>query len=163
VKRAIYPGSFDPITNGHLDVVNRALEVFDRLTVAVAVNPKKTGFFTYDERVDLIREVAGDRPEIEVVTFQGLLVDYCREHGITSVIRGLRAVSDFDYEFQMHTMNKRLNPALDTLFMMTSEEYFYLSSNLVREVSAFGGDVSGLVDPRVEARIKRKLAESTTR
>ncbi len=163
MKRAIYPGSFDPITNGHLDVVSRALEVFDSLVVAVAVNPKKTGFFTYDERVDLIREVTADLARVEVVTFQGLLVDYCRDHGLTSVIRGLRAVSDFDYEFQMHTMNKRLNPALDTFFMMTSEEYFYLSSNLVREVSAFGGDISGLVDLRVEARIKRKLEENRGR
>jgi pantetheine-phosphate adenylyltransferase len=163
LKRAIYPGSFDPITNGHLDVVSRALEVFDSLVVAVAVNPKKTGFFTYDERVDLIREVTADLARVEVVTFQGLLVDYCRDHGLTSVIRGLRAVSDFDYEFQMHTMNKRLNPALDTFFMMTSEEYFYLSSNLVREVSAFGGDISGLVDLRVEARIKRKLEENRGR
>jgi pantetheine-phosphate adenylyltransferase len=163
LKRAIYPGSFDLITNGHLDVVRRALEVFDSLVVAVAVNPKKVGFFTYDERVDLIREVTTDLARVEVVTFQGLLVDYCREHGLTSVIRGLRAVSDFDYEFQMHTMNKRLNPALDTFFMMTSEEYFYLSSNLVREVSAFGGDISGLVDPRVEARIKRKLEENRAR
>ncbi len=163
MKRAIYPGSFDPITNGHLDVIRRALEVFDSLVVAVAVNPKKTGFFTYDERVELIREVTAGTPSIEVVTFQGLLVDYCRQNGLTSVIRGLRAVSDFDYEFQMHTMNKRLYPALDTFFMMTSEEYFYLSSNLVREVSTFGGDVSGLVDPRVEARIRRKLNEARPR
>jgi pantetheine-phosphate adenylyltransferase len=163
VKSAIYPGSFDPITNGHLDIVDRALEVFDKLVVAVAVNPAKQGFFTYDERVDLIREITGDRRGVEVVTFGGLLTDYCRDSGITCVVRGLRAVSDFDYEFQMHTMNKRLNPALDTFFMMTSEEYFYLSSNLVREVSAFGGDVSGLVDPRVEARLRRKLEETRSR
>jgi len=163
VKRAIYPGSFDPVTNGHLDVIRRALEVFDSLVVAVAVNPQKSGFFTYDERVELLREVTAGSGPIEVVTFQGLLADYCRQHGVTSVIRGLRAVSDFDYEFQMHTMNKRLNPALDTFFMMTSEEYFYLSSNLVREVSAFGGDVSGLVDPRVEARIRQKLQECTSK
>jgi pantetheine-phosphate adenylyltransferase len=157
VKIAVYPGSFDPITNGHLDVVRRALTVFDRLVIAVAINPAKQGLFTRDERVDLIREVTSDLPEVEVVAFEGLLADYCRERGVTSVVRGLRAVSDFDYEFQMHTMNKRLNPEIDTFFMMTSEEYFYLSSRLVKDVFAFRGSVEGLVPPEVARRMKAKL------
>lgn len=156
MKTAIYPGSFDPITNGHLDVVKRALTVFDKLVIAVAINPAKTGLFSFEERVALIQEVAAPLGEIEVVTFGGLMAEYCREHGITSVIRGLRAVSDFDYEFQIHTMNKRLNSELETFFMMTGEEFFYLSSNLVREVAMFGGSVQGLVPPAVERSLALK-------
>jgi pantetheine-phosphate adenylyltransferase len=158
VKRAIYPGSFDPVTNGHLDIVRRALEVFDHLTIAVAVNPQKRGLFSYEEREELIHEVTKTLKNVEVVRFDGLLADYCRDHAIHSVVRGMRVVSDFEYEFQMHTMNKRLNPNMETLFMMTSEQYFYLSSSLVREVATFGGSIAGLVAPIVEDRLREKLA-----
>jgi pantetheine-phosphate adenylyltransferase len=163
LKRAIYPGSFDPITNGHLDIVRRALEVFDHLTIAVAVNPQKNGLFSFEERVELISTVTAKLENVEVVRFGGLLADYCKEHAIHSVIRGMRVVSDFEYEFQMHTMNKRLNPRMETLFLMTSQEHFYLSSSLIREVATFGGCVTGLVEPLVEERLIAKLASKTER
>lgn len=158
MKKAIYPGSFDPITNGHLDIVRRALEVFDHLTIGVAVNPQKRGLFSQEERLELIQEVTKDLKNVSAVRFDGLLADYCREHAIRSVIRGMRVVGDFEYEFQMHTMNKRLNPQMETFFMMTGQEHFYLSSSLVREVVTFGGCVTGLVEPIVEQSLIEKLA-----
>ncbi len=155
VRLAIYPGSFDPITNGHLDLIERGLKIFDRLIVAVAVNPRKAALFTAEERVALIREALGDESRVEVTSFSGLLVDHVRRLGARTLIRGMRALADFEYEFQFAHMNRRLAPEIDTVFMMTSEENFYVSSSLVKEVAAFGGDVSSLVPEPV----RRALAE----
>ncbi|GHH03050.1 pantetheine-phosphate adenylyltransferase [Comamonas sp. JC664] len=154
---AIYPGSFDPLTNGHLSLIQRSLKMFDRLIVAIAVNPKKTPLFSEDERRALIREAVQDE-RVEVDAFHGLLVDYVRRRNAGVIVRGLRAVSDFEYEFQLANMNRKLAPDVETVFMMTGEDYFYISSNLVREVASFGGDVTGLVPPNVHAGLKAKFA-----
>ncbi|MEZ4474363.1 MAG: pantetheine-phosphate adenylyltransferase [bacterium] len=160
MRVALYPGSFDPITMGHVDIVRRALTVFDRVVVAVAVNSRKTPTFSDEERVGLIGQCFADAPEVEVVTFQGLLVDYCRARGICTVLRGLRAVSDFEFEFQLASMNRRLTDKVDYIFMMTSEEHYYISSSLVREVAFNGGDVTGLVpEPVAEALRRRYLGQ----
>jgi len=156
---AIYPGSFDPLTNGHLSIIRRGLEVFDRLVVAVANNVQKTGLFAAPERLALIREAIGDEPRVELDSFDGLLVDYARARGVYVVLRGLRAVSDFEYEFQLANMNRKLEPAVDTLFMMTDQESFYISSRFVREVAAFDGDVSSLVPPNVHAALRARLGK----
>ena len=153
---AIYPGSFDPLTNGHLSLIQRSLKMFDRLIVAIAVNPKKTPLFSQEERIELIREAVND-PRVEVDAFHGLLVDYVHQRNVSVVIRGLRAVSDFEYEFQLANMNRKLAPDIDTVFMMTGEDYFYISSQLVREVASFGGNVEGLVPPNVYAGLKKKF------
>jgi pantetheine-phosphate adenylyltransferase len=153
---AIYPGSFDPLTNGHLSLIQRSLKMFDRLIVAIAVNPKKTPLFSQEERVELIRDAVND-PRVEVDAFHGLLVDYVHQRNVSVVIRGLRAVSDFEYEFQLANMNRKLAPDIDTVFMMTGEDYFYISSQLVREVATFGGNVEGLVPPNVYAGLKKKF------
>ncbi len=153
-KVALYPGSFDPITLGHVDIVERALQVFDEVVVAVAVNMRKTPTFSGDERVDLIRATFADEPRVEVVSFSGLLVDYARARGIKTVLRGLRAVSDFEYEFQLASMNRRLTEEVDFIFMMTSEEHFFVSSSLVREVALNGGDVTQFVPPPVVAALR---------
>ncbi|WP_426751861.1 pantetheine-phosphate adenylyltransferase [Myxococcus sp. Y35] len=154
---AIYPGSFDPLTNGHLSLIQRSLKMFDRLIVAIAVNPKKTPLFSEDERRSLIREAVQD-DRVEVDAFHGLLVDYVRSRNVGVIVRGLRAVSDFEYEFQLANMNRKLAPDVETVFMMTGEDYFYISSNLVREVASFGGDVTGLVPPNVHEGLKAKFA-----
>ncbi|QDE68468.1 MULTISPECIES: pantetheine-phosphate adenylyltransferase [Myxococcus] len=154
---AIYPGSFDPLTNGHLSLIQRSLKMFDRLIVAIAVNPKKTPLFSEDERRTLIREAIQD-DRVEVDAFHGLLVDYVRRRNAGVIVRGLRAVSDFEYEFQLANMNRKLAPDVETVFMMTGEDYFYISSNLVREVASFGGDVTGLVPPNVHEGLKAKFA-----
>lgn len=154
---AIYPGSFDPLTNGHLSLIQRSLKMFDRLIVAIAVNPKKTPLFSEDERRALIREAVQD-DRVEVDAFHGLLVDYVRRRNAGVIVRGLRAVSDFEYEFQLANMNRKLAPDVETVFMMTGEDYFYISSNLVREVASFGGDVTGLVPPNVHEGLKAKFA-----
>ncbi|MCP3101644.1 pantetheine-phosphate adenylyltransferase [Myxococcus sp. K15C18031901] len=154
---AIYPGSFDPLTNGHLSLIQRSLKMFDRLIVAIAVNPKKTPLFSEDERRDLIRDAVKD-PRVEVDAFHGLLVDYVKRRGVSVIVRGLRAVSDFEYEFQLANMNRKLAPTVETVFMMTGEDYFYISSQLVREVASFGGDVTGLVPPNVNDRLKQRFA-----
>lgn len=154
---ALYPGSFDPITNGHLNIIERGLKVFDKLIVAVAVNVKKTPLFTADERMEMIRESVSDPSRIEVTTFTGLLVDYAKARGAKIVLRGLRAVSDFEFEFQMAHMNRRLCDDVDTVFMMTGEDHFYVSSHLVREIATFGGNLAGLVPTRVEERLKQKF------
>jgi pantetheine-phosphate adenylyltransferase len=155
---ALYPGSFDPLTNGHLSLIQRGLKMFDSLVVAIAVNPKKTPLFSVDERKALILEAVGHDQRVEVTDFQGLMVEFAKKRGLSVVLRGLRAVSDFDYEFQLANMNRKLAPTLETVFMMTGEDYFYISSNLVREVASFGGDVSGLVPPNVLAGLKAKYA-----
>ena len=154
---AIYPGSFDPLTNGHLSLIQRSLKMFDRLIVAIAVNPKKTPLFTMEERRELIRDACND-DRVEVDFFQGLLVEYTKSRNVGVIVRGLRAVSDFEYEFQLANMNRKLAPDIETVFMMTGEDYFYISSQLVREVASLGGDVSGLVPPNVNAKLKAKFA-----
>lgn len=154
---AIYPGSFDPITNGHVEVIQRGLEVFSRLVVAVAHNPRKTPLFTTGERVEMIRQALPDRSDLEVDSFEGLLVEYARTRGARVVLRGLRAVADFEYEFQMANMNKKLYPEMETLFMMTGENYFFLSSHNVREVATFGGPLDDLVPENVARALREKL------
>ncbi len=155
---AIYPGSFDPLTHGHLSLIHRGLKIFARLIVAVANNPEKSPLFTFQERMQLIREAVGDNPRVEVDSFDGLMVDYAKRRGVHTVMRGLRAVSDFEYEFQLANMNRRLDPDFDSVFVMTGEDYFYVSARLVREVARFGGDVSSLVPPNVLAALQNKRA-----
>jgi len=157
-RTAIYPGSFDPLTNGHLAIIQRGLKVFDRLVVAVANNPEKRPLFTAAERKAMISDAVGDDPRVEVDSFDTLLVDYVRQKGIHTVLRGLRAVSDFEFEFQIANMNRHLLPDLETVFVMTGEDYFFVSARLVREVATFGGDVSAFVPPNVLEALRRKLA-----
>ena len=154
---AIYPASFDPITNGHLDLIHRAARIFDELIVAVAQNVDKKGIFTVDERLEMIREVVGDHPKVRVDVITTLLVDYARKQGASIVIRGLRALSDFEYEFEMALMNSHLYPDLDTVFLMTSERWFYVSSSRLREIAAFGADVSEFVPALVNQRLRERL------
>ncbi len=156
---AIYPGSFDPLTNGHLDVIRRGMALFGKLVVAVAANVRKQALFTLEERISLIREVVGDDARFEIDTFDGLLVDYARRRGAVAVVRGLRAVADFEYEFEMATMNRRLAPTVETVFLMTHENYFYVSSHLVKEVATLGGDIDAFVPAPVAARLKARIAE----
>jgi pantetheine-phosphate adenylyltransferase len=156
-RTAIYPGSFDPLTNGHLAIIQRGLKLFDRLIVAVANNPQKTPLFTVAEREALILDAVGNDPRVEVDAFDGLLVDYARRRDVHTVLRGLRAVSDFEYEFQLANMNKRLLPEFESVFVMTGEDYFFVSARLVREVATFGGDVSGFVPANVLEALRKKL------
>lgn len=160
MRTAIYPGSFDPLTNGHLSIIQRALQMFDRVIVAVAVNPKKVPLFSEEERKQLIHEACPD-PRVEVDAFHGLLVEYANQRGVNVLLRGLRAVSDFEYEFQLANMNRKLAPGIETVFMMTGEDYFYISSQLVREVASFGGDVTGLVPANVNEKLKAKFGGRT--
>jgi pantetheine-phosphate adenylyltransferase len=153
---AVYPGSFDPLTNGHLDIIRRGVEVFDRLVVGIAENSRKSSLFTVEERLDLIREVLVDQPRVEVEAFEGLTVEYAVKRGAIAILRGLRAVADFEYELQMANMNRKLSPVTETLFMMTSEKYFFISSQNVKEVAQLGGDISQLVPPQVAARLAAK-------
>jgi pantetheine-phosphate adenylyltransferase len=150
---AIYPGSFDPLTNGHVDIIQRGARLFDRIIVAILVNREKTPLFTSAERVEIAREVFASEPNVEIDTFGGLLVDYAQRREASVIVRGLRAVSDFEYEMQMALMNRHLSPDLETVFMMPGEAYTYLSSRLVKEVFALGGSVAGLVPPAVERRL----------
>lgn len=156
VATAIYPGSFDPLTNGHLSIIQRGLTTFDRLIVAVLNNPRKQAMFTVEERKQLIREAFPD-PRVEVDAFQGLLVHYTRRKGVNLILRGLRAVSDFEYEFQLANMNRKLDPDFETVFMMTGQDSFYISSQLVREVASLGGDVAELVPPNVFRALRDKF------
>jgi pantetheine-phosphate adenylyltransferase len=154
---AVYPGSFDPIHNGHLDIIERCRPIFDEVVVAVLRNEEKRPLFSLDERVETLRELLDARPDCRVESFSGLLVDFMDRIGARAVIRGLRAVSDFEYEFQMALMNRRLNPRVETVFMMPKEDYSYLSSRLVKEVFSLGGDIKGLVPESVLARLHRRL------
>lgn len=156
-RTAIYPGSFDPLTNGHLAIIQRGLKVFDRLVVAVANNPQKKPLFTVEERKAMISQALGGDERVEVDSFDALLVEYVRRKGIHTVLRGLRAVSDFEFEFQIANMNRHLLPDLETVFVMTGEDYFFVSASLVREVATFGGDVSAFVPGVVLEGLKRKL------
>ena len=153
---AVYPGTFDPITNGHVDILRRSLKIFDRVVVALAENVRKSPLFSLEERRTMIVEALGREPRVEVDAFQSLLAEYCRRRSAAVVIRGLRALADFEYEFQTAHMNRRLAPDVETLFLMTGEESFYVSSSLVKEVALMGGDVSGLVPPGVAAALADK-------
>jgi pantetheine-phosphate adenylyltransferase len=157
---AMYPGSFDPITNGHVDIIERGLRVFDRIVVAVLENPKKAPLFTTKERVRMIQDIFASKKEVEVRAFDGLLVDFARARGTRVVMRGLRAISDFEYEFQMALMNRNLAPDIETFFMMPNVNYSFLSSNLVREVAALGGSVEGLVPGPVARKLRDKIKKS---
>ena len=154
---AVYPGSFDPPTNGHLSIIQRGLKMFDGLIVAVLMNPAKDALFTVEERVELLRGAVNNDKRVQVKTFSGLLVKFAQQEGVNTVLRGLRAVSDFEYEFQMANMNRKLAPEMETLFMMTGEDYFYISSRFVRDVARLGGDVSGLVPHNVLQVLKKRF------
>lgn len=154
---ALYPGSFDPLTNGHLDILSRARRLADRVVVAILENDSKTPLFSVAERIDMIHEIVGDDRSILVRSFSGLLVAFARDVGATLIVRGLRAVSDYEYELQMALMNRRLAPSIETVFLMAKEEYSYVSSRLVKEVAGLGGDVSGLVPESVRRRLVAKL------
>jgi pantetheine-phosphate adenylyltransferase len=155
-SKAVFPGSFDPITNGHLDIIERGLSVFDEVVIAILVNPDKRALFTVEERLEIIRQAYTGNRRVHVDTFSGLLVDYAVQSGASVIVRGLRAISDFEYEFQMALMNRRLDPRIETVFMMPAESYSYLSSRLVKEVFQLGGSVRDLVPPVVEARLREK-------
>ncbi|MBJ6801474.1 pantetheine-phosphate adenylyltransferase [Geomonas propionica] len=157
LRVAVYPGSFDPVTYGHLDIIDRALKIFDGVIVAVARNSEKNALFTVQERIDMLSEILKDRPQAKVETFEGLLVDYVRRAGATVVIRGLRAVSDFEFEFQLAQMNRNITREVETLFMMTSVPYSYLSSSIVKEVSHLNGPVDKLVPPLVKSALDAKF------
>jgi len=154
---AIYPGSFDPITNGHVDIVQRALAMFDRVIVAIAENVRKTPLFTLDERIQHIHDAVDGDPRVEVDAFEGLLIEYVQRRGSKIVVRGLRALADFEYEFQLAHMNRRLGRGIDTVFLMTNEKDFYVASSLVKEVAQFGGDITGLVPPGVQRALIEKF------
>ncbi|WP_131747988.1 pantetheine-phosphate adenylyltransferase [Frankia sp. Cppng1_Ct_nod] len=156
MRKAVCPGSFDPVTNGHLDIIVRASRLFDEVVVAVLINKNKANVFTVDERIELIREVVRDHPNVVVESSHGLLVDFCRARGIQAIVKGLRAVSDFDYELQMAQMNHSL-AGVETLFMSTNPQYAFLSSSLVKEVATYGGDVSGLVPDIVLKQLRERL------
>jgi len=153
---AVYPGSFDPLTNGHVDIIERGARIFDSIIVAILANVEKTPLFSENERVAIIRDVFKNNPHVQVETFNGLLVDYAQRKNAHVLVRGLRAVSDFEYEFQMALMNRHLAPGLETVFMMPAEKYTYISSRLIREVFALGGEITGLVPPIVEDKLRAK-------
>ncbi len=159
MRRAVCPGSFDPVTNGHVDVIRRAAGLYDELVVAVLVNPGKAGLFPVEERMALLREAVADAPAVRVDSFEGLLVDYCRAHGIPVIVKGLRAVSDFEYELQMAQMNREL-AGIETLFVPTAPQVGHLSSSLIKQIARFGGDVSALVPAAVRDRLVQLRAEA---
>jgi pantetheine-phosphate adenylyltransferase len=158
MRRVVCPGSFDPVTNGHLDIISRASAVYDEVVVAVVVNPNKNPMFTADERVEMLRDVLKDRPNVTVDWFEGLTVDFCRANDISAIVKGLRAVSDFDYEMQMAQMNYS-QAGVETMFVTTNPLYAFLSSSLVKEFAKYGGDVTGLVPEIVNSRLSSRLAE----
>ncbi|HLU70074.1 MAG TPA: pantetheine-phosphate adenylyltransferase [Fibrobacteria bacterium] len=157
MTRALYPGTFDPITNGHLDIIRRGAQLFEAVDVVVAVNARKQSLFTLEERLDMVRACTRDLPGVNVISHSGLMVECLRERKAQVLLRGLRAVSDFEYEFQMALMNKKLDPACETMYLMPSEKYTYLASSLVRELAAHGADISEFVPPEIETLLRRKL------
>jgi pantetheine-phosphate adenylyltransferase len=163
MKSGVFAGTFDPVTNGHLDLIHRALGVVDRLVVAVAPRPEKGVLFTLEDRVAMIKEAVGAEPRVAVEPFQGLLVEHAKARGIPIIIRGVRFVSDFEYEFQMALMNRRLNPTIETIFLMPSEQYTYVNSTLVKEIARHGGDVNPFVPPNVRERLDKALRKAAAR
>ena len=155
---AVYPGTFDPLTRGHEDIVRRAASIFDRIVIAVAANPNKAPMFNVDERVELARAALADLKNVEVTGYSGLTVDFARAHDLAVIVRGLRAVSDFEFEFQLASMGRHLQPDVETVFMVPKEKFTFISSTLVREIAALGGDISAFVHPRIEAALKRRVA-----
>lgn len=162
MRRAIYPGSFDPITNGHLDIIKRSSKLFDELVVGVLINPDKKGLFTIEERVELVRKSVKGIDNVKVYSFSGLLMTFMKKHNIKVIIKGLRAVSDFEYEFQMALMNNKLDPNIETIFMMTSAQYSYLSSSSVKQVAMFGGCVKNLVPDQILKDLIEKVNNYVT-
>ena len=157
-KIALFPGSFDPVTNGHLDIARRACRMFDEVVLAVAKNVAKSGTFSLEDRIEMLTSVVSDEPALRVTAFEGLTVDYAREIGAVAIIRGVRAMSDFEYEFEMALMNKHLNADVDTLFMMPNQEYFYVSSSRLKELTRFGREVDEFVPPIVAKRLRERFA-----
>ena len=155
---AIYPGSFDPLTSGHVDIIERGSRIFDQIIVAILSNVEKTPLFSEKERIEILRDVFKGRANVQVETFNGLLVDYAQQKKASVIVRGLRAVSDFEYEFQMALMNRHLAPGIETVFMMPAEQYTYISSRLIKEVFTLGGEITGLVPPVVEEQLRAKQA-----
>lgn len=160
MRMAIYPGSFDPLTNGHLDVIERAVKLFDRVVVAVARNESKHPLFTMEERLEMVRRAVGHLPEVETDKFDCLLVDYAEQRGAQGIVRGLRAVSDFEFEFQLALMNRKLNERVETIFMMPKDAYTFLSSRMIKEIARLGGDVSAFVPAHVQAALAEKMKQS---
>ena len=159
-RLAIYPGTFDPITNGHVDIIRRAAPLFDRVIVTLAVNSEKRPLFTVAERMEMIRRAVADIPNVDLGEFRGLVVDYAHEVGAIAIIRGLRAISDYEYEFQMALMNRKQRPELDTIFLMPDEKFTYLSSTIVREIAGHNGNLNGFVPPFVEQALRRKYRKN---
>ncbi len=162
MKIGVYPGTFDPITNGHRDIITRSLQIFDRVIVGVAPNPNKRPLFSLDERVNMVQLVTKDLPGVEVAPFHGLLVEYLKARGAHSIIRGLRAISDFEYEFQMALVNRKLDQEVETVFLMPSEEYTYLTSSIIKEVASLGGPVTEFLHPVVAEKLHAQLKGSQT-
>ena len=160
MKTAVYPGSFDPVTNGHIDVIKRALKIFDKIIITVGDNPGKKPAFSIEERLEMLRECTKDMGNAEIDTFSGLLIDYVRKKGSRIIIRGLRAVSDFDFEFQRALMNRVVDDEIETIFIMTKEHYLYLNSSIVKEMAMFNGDINGLVPEIVEKKLKEKFSKN---
>lgn len=161
MKIGVYPGTFDPVTHGHTDIIGRSLRVFDRVIVAVALNPSKRPLFDLAERVEMVKLVTKDLPSVTVEAFDGLLVEYLRQHNAHAVIRGLRAIADFEYEFQMALINRKLDNQFETVFLMPSEEYSYLTSSIVKEVGGLGGSLKDFVHPEIESRLRQCLRRPT--
>ena len=158
--KALYPGTFDPPTNGHVDLIQRGAKLFDSLTVAILNNPVKNPLFTVDERVEMLKEVTAALPNVSVATFDGLMVEFARRQGASAVLRGIRAISDYEYEFQMALMNRRLAPEIETVFLQPAGRYSFISSRMLKEVFSFGGDVTGLVPPNVLKRLRERVSKS---
>ena len=157
---ALYPGTFDPPTNGHVDLIQRGAKIFDHLTVAILVNPVKNPLFTVEERAEMLKEIAAGLGDVSVATFDGLMVEFARRQGASAVLRGIRAISDYEHEFQMALMNRRLAPEIETVFLQPAGRYSFVSSRMVKEVFSFGGDVSGLVPPNVLKRLRARISKS---
>ena len=158
--KAIYPGTFDPPTNGHVDLIQRGAKLFDHLTVAILNNPEKNPLFTVEERVEMLKEVTGTLANVSIATFEGLMVEFARRQGASAVLRGIRAISDYEYEFQMALMNRRIAPEIETVFLQPAGRYSFVSSRMLKEVFSFGGDVTGLVPPNVLKRLRGRINKS---
>jgi pantetheine-phosphate adenylyltransferase len=155
--KALYPGTFDPPTNGHVDLIQRGAKIFDHLTVAILINPVKNPLFTVEERVEMLKEATGSQTNVSIATFNGLMVEFARQKGVTAVLRGIRAITDYEYEFQMALMNRRLAPEIETVFLQPAGRYSFVSSRMIKEVVSHGGDITGLVPPNVLKRLRGRM------